>query len=79
MWLMISIIACYWAVYNPRRQTLENYQFLNSVEDIENNLIRIRQKQRNTTITSFVENYFTELAKSDIYKENTPFKKMVVI
>lgn len=42
MWLMISIIASYWAVYNPRRKTLENYQFLNSVEDIENNIVSIR-------------------------------------
>jgi hypothetical protein len=42
MWLMISIIACYWVVYNPRRKTLENYQFLNSVEDIEDNIVLIR-------------------------------------
>jgi hypothetical protein len=54
MWLMISIIACYWIVYNPRRKTLENYQFLNSVENIEKRIINFRQIERDTGVSAFV-------------------------
>lgn len=42
MWLIISIILSYTLVYYPRSKSLENYQFLNSVDVIESEIIKWR-------------------------------------
>lgn len=78
MWLIVSIIAAYWMVFAPRQKTLQNYQFLNSVEDIEMNILNDRRQAGKNNVKSFVIQYFKNLKESDIYKENVAFRKMAI-
>jgi hypothetical protein len=42
MWLTISMILSYCWVYHPRSKSLENYQFLNSIDVIEGEIVKWR-------------------------------------
>lgn len=76
--LMVTIILCYYAVFGKRQNVLEKYQFLNAVEDIEDNVVKDRMKSSNLSFPFFVESYFAALNTSDVFKEKKKFNRMAV-
>ena len=75
---MVSIIVAYWIVFVSRAHVRENYQFLKSVQMIENTIRSSMINNQTLSFGDFMTAYFAQMGASDILQSNVVFPKMAV-